>query len=177
MYGLQDPVPHVLSLQKSILPLQYGWLLTVANCGDSRALLDTCHEILPLTVDHRISSHQADRRRLQALGAQIAPIDGSGEPSCPAHARLACVIYYTRLSGPDCAKRSFTWHARYTHALYLAQDDYCCLPCTADRQVVSLEGMQEAGQHSVLWATALSGFGQAASACREELATLTLGFL
>lgn len=58
--------------------LQYGWLLTVANLGDSRALLDTGSDMLQLTVDHRISTHQADRHRLEQLGAQIAPIDGSG---------------------------------------------------------------------------------------------------
>lgn len=58
--------------------LQYGWLLTVATLGDSRALLDTGSDMMQLSVDHRISTHQADRHRLEMLGAQIAPIDASG---------------------------------------------------------------------------------------------------
>lgn len=61
-------VPHV----------QCGWLLTIANLGDSRAVLDTGGEVLQLSVDHRVATHRGERHRLEATGALIAPIDVSG---------------------------------------------------------------------------------------------------
>ena len=59
---------------------QCGWLLTIANLGDSRAVLDTGAQILQLSVDHRVATHRAERHRLERTGALIAPIDVSGEP-------------------------------------------------------------------------------------------------
>ena len=35
-----------------------GWLVTVANLGDSRAYLDTGCENIMLTVDHRVATHK-----------------------------------------------------------------------------------------------------------------------
>ncbi|KAK9840789.1 hypothetical protein WJX81_004819 [Elliptochloris bilobata] len=58
--------------------LQAGWLVTVASIGDSRAALDTGAGVVQLSVDHRVATHKAERRRLDALGIQIAPIDTSG---------------------------------------------------------------------------------------------------
>ncbi|KAL4444168.1 hypothetical protein ABPG75_011905 [Micractinium tetrahymenae] len=60
------------------LVLQMGWLLTVANLGDSRALLDTGVQSHMLTVDHRVATHKGERRRVEAMGNTIAPIDFSG---------------------------------------------------------------------------------------------------
>lgn len=62
------------------MPVQCGWLLTIANLGDSRAVLDTGAQILQLSVDHRVATHRAERHRLERTGALIAPIDVSGEP-------------------------------------------------------------------------------------------------
>ncbi len=59
--------------------VQCGWLLTIANLGDSRAVLDTGAQILQLSVDHRVATHRAERHRLERTGALIAPIDVSGE--------------------------------------------------------------------------------------------------
>jgi hypothetical protein len=59
---------------------QSGWYLTVANVGDSRAVVDTGAETVLLTEDHRVATHQGERRRLDAMGAVIAPIDISGAP-------------------------------------------------------------------------------------------------
>jgi hypothetical protein len=65
-----------------LLP-QIGWLLTVANLGDSRAVLDTgVGEAVMLTVDHRVATHQGERRRVEAMGNTIAPIDFSGSGGC-----------------------------------------------------------------------------------------------
>ena len=61
--------------------VQCGWLLTIANLGDSRAVLDTGAQILQLSVDHRVATHRAERHRLERTGALIAPIDVSGKPS------------------------------------------------------------------------------------------------
>ena len=60
--------------------LQVGWLVTAVNIGDSRAMLDTGGEIIPLTADHRVATHKGERRRVEAMGALIAPIcmTGSG---------------------------------------------------------------------------------------------------
>ena len=77
----------------SALPLQCGWLLTIANLGDSRAVLDTGAQILQLSVDHRVATHRAERHRLERTGALIAPIDVSGQPSLLSRAcmtRLVC---------------------------------------------------------------------------------------
>ncbi len=52
--------------------------MTVANVGDSRAVVDTGAETVLLTEDHRVATHQGERRRLDAMGATIAPIDISG---------------------------------------------------------------------------------------------------
>ncbi|PSC76687.1 putative phosphatase 2C 15 isoform X1 [Micractinium conductrix] len=60
------------------LVLQVGWLLTCANLGDSRALLDIGLESHMLTVDHRVATHKGERRRVEAMGNTIAPIDFSG---------------------------------------------------------------------------------------------------
>ena len=66
-----------------LLLLQIGWLLTVANLGDSRAVLDTgVGEAAMLTVDHRVATHQGERRRVEAMGNTIAPIDFSGSGGC-----------------------------------------------------------------------------------------------
>ncbi|CAL5228517.1 g11669 [Coccomyxa viridis] len=59
--------------------IQCGWLLTIANLGDSRAVLDTGAQILQLSVDHRVATHRAERHRLERTGALIAPIDVSGQ--------------------------------------------------------------------------------------------------
>lgn len=61
------------------LVVQVGWLLTVANVGDSRALLDWGADVLLLTEDHRVASHKGERRRLEAVNARIAPIHVSGQ--------------------------------------------------------------------------------------------------
>jgi serine/threonine protein phosphatase PrpC len=37
-------------------------LLTVANCGDSHAYLDTCAEIVRMNADHRCDSNKAERQ-------------------------------------------------------------------------------------------------------------------
>ncbi len=58
--------------------VQCGWLLTIANLGDSRAVLDTGAQILQLSVDHRVATHRGERHRLERTGALIAPIDVSG---------------------------------------------------------------------------------------------------
>ena len=50
----------------------------MANVGDSRAVVDTGAETVLLTEDHRVATHQGERRRLDAMGATIAPIDISG---------------------------------------------------------------------------------------------------
>lgn len=57
---------------------QAGWLLTVANLGDSRAVVDTGAEVTLLTEDHCVASHREERRRLEAAGSIIAPLDISG---------------------------------------------------------------------------------------------------
>ena len=56
-------------------------MVTVANLGDSTCMLDTGSVLMPVSVDHRVATHQQERRRLEALGALIAPIDLSCAPS------------------------------------------------------------------------------------------------
>lgn len=61
--------------------LQHDWLLTCANLGDSRAIVDTGREVTVLTDDHRVATHKLERRRLEKRGAVIAPVDISGANS------------------------------------------------------------------------------------------------
>lgn len=58
--------------------LQHGWLLTCANLGDSRAIVDTGREVTVLTDDHRVATHKLERRRLEQKGSTIAPVDLNG---------------------------------------------------------------------------------------------------
>ncbi|KAK9787603.1 hypothetical protein WJX73_002953 [Symbiochloris irregularis] len=58
--------------------LQCGWLLTVANVGDSYALLDTGSQTMLLTADHRVASSKTEQERMTALGIRMTNIDSSG---------------------------------------------------------------------------------------------------
>lgn len=60
--------------------LQVGLLVTAVNLGDSRAVVDTGSEVFVLTADHRVASNKAERHRVQAMGALVAPLAiwGSG---------------------------------------------------------------------------------------------------
>ncbi|GIL83304.1 hypothetical protein Vretimale_11336 [Volvox reticuliferus] len=51
-----------------------GYLLTVANLGDSSAVLDTGCSILELTGSHRIQSNPDEQARLRAAGCTLAPL-------------------------------------------------------------------------------------------------------
>lgn len=64
-----------------------GSLLTVANVGDSDAVLDAFSEWLPMSVPHRVNDNVMERERVEASGSEIAPLsvamDGparGGEP-------------------------------------------------------------------------------------------------
>jgi serine/threonine protein phosphatase PrpC len=49
-----------------------GWLLTVANAGDSMAILDTPTGIKEMITSHRIQEGMPEHDRLRAAGAQVA---------------------------------------------------------------------------------------------------------
>lgn len=51
-----------------------GYLLTVANLGDSSAVLDTGCSILELTGSHRIQSNADEQARLRLAGCTLAPL-------------------------------------------------------------------------------------------------------
>ncbi|KXZ54621.1 hypothetical protein GPECTOR_4g686 [Gonium pectorale] len=51
-----------------------GYLLTVANIGDSSAVLDTGCSILELTGSHRIQSNPDEQSRLRLAGCTLAPL-------------------------------------------------------------------------------------------------------
>eukprot|EP00887_Chlorella_sp_A99_P000939 scaffold5.g939.t1 len=62
-----------------------GRLLTVANVGDSAAVLDTGAEVVQLTDSHRIADNGREQARLAASGAHVAPRrPGGGGPAEPA---------------------------------------------------------------------------------------------
>jgi serine/threonine protein phosphatase PrpC len=58
--------------------LVHGALVSCANVGDSRACVDTGGECLPLSSDHRVATHRAERRRVEEMGAQVAPVSMYG---------------------------------------------------------------------------------------------------
>ncbi|KAG2431718.1 hypothetical protein HXX76_009215 [Chlamydomonas incerta] len=51
-----------------------GYLLTIANIGDSSAVLDTGCSILELTGSHRIQSNPEEQARLRGAGCTLAPL-------------------------------------------------------------------------------------------------------
>ena len=52
-----------------------GRLLTVANVGDSLALLDTGASVMALTGDHRVHNSKREQERVRALGGLVTSID------------------------------------------------------------------------------------------------------
>lgn len=54
--------------------LSTGWLLTVANTGDSAAVLDTGISMLELIKSHRIQSNLEEQTRLKGAGQYLAPL-------------------------------------------------------------------------------------------------------
>lgn len=67
-------------------------MLTLANVGDSRAVLDTGAEVIELSCDHRIGNSPAELARLEAAGGRLARLNewGSG-PSASHHEGLGPV--------------------------------------------------------------------------------------
>ncbi|KAL4425702.1 hypothetical protein ABPG75_009718 [Micractinium tetrahymenae] len=60
--------------------------LTVANVGDSRAILDTGAEVVNLTQEHRIGASPAELARLEAAGGRLARLNEYGAgPSSGVH--------------------------------------------------------------------------------------------
>lgn len=51
-----------------------GWMLTVANIGDSVGVLDLGNSFVEVTYSHRLQSNPAEVRRLQAGGLDVAPL-------------------------------------------------------------------------------------------------------
>lgn len=62
-----------------------GDVLTIANVGDSRAVLDTGAEVVEMTCDHRIGESLAELARLEAAGGRLARLNewGSGPSASP----------------------------------------------------------------------------------------------
>eukprot|EP00803_Ostreobium_quekettii_P005450 evm.model.scf_764.4 EVM.evm.TU.scf_764.4 scf_764:35360-39380(-) len=51
-----------------------GWLLTVANIGDSLAFLRTAGRVYPMTANHRLASNSSEVSRLKNAGVQVARV-------------------------------------------------------------------------------------------------------
>ena len=64
-----------------------GPLVTVANIGDSSAVLDTGCSMLELTANHRVQDNTQERKRMLAAGSTIAQIglhlEGAAKPGDP----------------------------------------------------------------------------------------------
>jgi hypothetical protein len=45
-----------------------GGLITVANIGDSDAVLDAFSQTLPMSVPHRVNDNEAERKRIADMG-------------------------------------------------------------------------------------------------------------
>ena len=65
---------HPTSGTTVTLAILIGDLLTIANIGDSTAILDTGCSILELTCTHRIHDSVAERDRLVKAGCEVAPL-------------------------------------------------------------------------------------------------------
>lgn len=72
MAGVQSRMPNAGTTVTAAIVI--GHLLTVANVGDSSAVLDTGCSILELTGSHRIQTSQEEQARLRGAGCQLAPL-------------------------------------------------------------------------------------------------------
>lgn len=52
--------------------LTFGWFLTVANLGDTEAVLDTGDRIELMTTSHRLEDCEKERKRLSEAGILLA---------------------------------------------------------------------------------------------------------
>lgn len=48
-----------------------GWLLTVANVGDSEVFLDTKHQIIEMTCSHKLNDNKSEQDRLKSVGVKL----------------------------------------------------------------------------------------------------------
>ena len=67
-----------------------GGLLTVANVGDSDAVLDTFAETIAMTVPHRVNDHEEEQRRVEDAGAHLLPTHASTCGTCLAPHSFSC---------------------------------------------------------------------------------------
>lgn len=51
-----------------------GWLLTIANIGDSLAYMQCNGKICSMTESHRLSDNEKEKYRLEAEGLHVAGI-------------------------------------------------------------------------------------------------------
>ena len=71
--------------------------------------MDTGAETVLLTEDHRVATHQGERRRLDAMGATIAPIDISGAARC--RLGVPSCIASTPAGPPMCSLKALPLHS------------------------------------------------------------------
>ena len=64
--------------------------------------MDTGADTVLLTEDHRVATHQGERRRLDAMGAVIAPIDISGALRWGSSCVVALLLRLVRISRTNC---------------------------------------------------------------------------
>lgn len=58
--------------------LMCGWLMTVANAGDSDVFLDMKQCIIEMTCSHKVSSNKNEVKRLEASGVKIGRLSRLG---------------------------------------------------------------------------------------------------
>jgi len=128
------------------LCLVIGGLITVANLGDSVALLDTGCSILELTDPHRIETHVGERARLEALGCTIAKLgfhlQGPAKPGEPG-------VGPTRIwPGGLCVSRSVGDLDGGPHIVPLPHIKQVLAPHQGCRMIVASDGLWDVTSYS-----------------------------
>lgn len=54
--------------------LMCGWMLTIANVGDSEVFLDERAKIIEMTCCHKVNDNKEEQERLKAGGMLIKPL-------------------------------------------------------------------------------------------------------
>lgn len=63
--------------------LMCGWMLTIANVGDSEVFLDKRTQILEMTCCHKVNNNREEQERLKAAGMMIKPLSKSRRSGPP----------------------------------------------------------------------------------------------
>eukprot|EP00798_Chlamydomonas_sp_ICE-L_P008571 gene8571-34005_t len=116
-----------------------GWLVTVANIGDSSAIVDTGSTVLELTRSHRIHTNVEEQERLKQGGCTIASLgfhlQGPAKPNEPGVGPLRV------WPGGLCVSRSIGDHDAGQEVVPVPHIRQLMMPSSGSRLILGSDGL------------------------------------